>query len=225
MMMMVTVRRRVTCDLLVLALFCCCCCFSVCGAAAPVVQSPAAQEEEEGYVDVLCPGKDGKLRWRLPDESGWRECARRPKEADESGDDCARLCIEAWEAFSDSEFLEMCTSVGDQSNVMFQMAFETSGDLKNCTSATAPNDVRATAPGPSGTDGQAQGGVGGRPGEAAEAPNEKPPEPTEKGGSDPTTSETVNAIPPKSNESAAQSVQRAATTRPRKLPTIIMLPN
>ncbi|EKF27502.1 surface antigen TASV, putative,hypothetical protein, partial [Trypanosoma cruzi marinkellei] len=210
MMMMVTVRRRVTCDLLVLALLCCCCCFSVCGATVTDVQSPAAQEEEEGYVDVLCPGKDGKLRWRFPDESGWRECASNIKGAPESGDDCARLCIEAWEAFSDSGFVEMCIYGGDQSNVVLPMAFETSGDLKNCASATAPNDVRATAPAPSGTDGQAPGSVGGQPGETGETPNENSPEPTVNSGSDTTTNKNVNAIPPKSNESAAQSVQRGS---------------
>ncbi|KAF8284988.1 Trypomastigote, Alanine, Serine and Valine rich protein (TASV), subfamily C [Trypanosoma cruzi] len=202
-MMMVTVRRCVACDLLVLALLCCCC-LSVCRAAAPEVHSTAASKTILVEVDVLSAETDGKLRWRLPDEKDWRKCARRPRRSPESGDDCTRLCDEAWDIYDDPDIIEMCIFDSDPNNAAFQMKFETHGDLKNCSLGEAPNIDRVTAEGVR----QAESGVEGSPGDSAESPRNKLPDPTAKRRPDPTTSETVTASPLTSTEGAIQSRQR-----------------
>ncbi|PBJ72050.1 putative surface antigen TASV, putative,mucin-like glycoprotein [Trypanosoma cruzi] len=219
-MMMVTVRRCVACDLLVLALLCCCCCLSVCRAAASGVRSTIASTTILVEVEVLSAETDGKLRWRLQDEKDWRKCARRPEEAPESGDDCTRLCDEAWGIYDDPDIIELCIFGSDPNNAAFQMKFETHGDLKNCSLGETPSIDRVTAggaqhlagaaPAVASADGvrQAEGGVEVSPGDLAEALRDKLPDPTAKRRPDPTTSETVTASPLTSTEGAIQSRQR-----------------
>ncbi|PWV20497.1 Trypomastigote, Alanine, Serine and Valine rich protein (TASV), subfamily A [Trypanosoma cruzi] len=224
-MMMVTVRRCVACDLLVLALLCCCC-LSVCRATASGVRSTVASTIILVEVEVLSAETDGKLRWRLPDEEDWRKCAKKPGRTPESGDDCTRLCDEAWGIYDDPDINEMCIFGSDPNNAAFQMKFETHGDLKNCSLGEAPNTDRVTAGGAQhlagaappvastapavSADGvrQAESGAEGSPGDSAEAPRNKLPDPTAKRRPDPTTSETVTASPLTSTEGAIQSRQR-----------------
>ncbi|KAF8301313.1 hypothetical protein TcYC6_0055150 [Trypanosoma cruzi] len=98
----------------------------------------------------------------------------------------------------------MCIFDSDPNNAAFQMKFETHGDLKNCSLGEAPNIDRVTAEGVR----QAESGVEGSPGDSAEAPRNKLPDPTAKRRPDPTTSETVTASPLTSTEGAIQSRQR-----------------
>ncbi|EKF26062.1 surface antigen TASV-A8, putative,surface antigen TASV, putative [Trypanosoma cruzi marinkellei] len=135
MMMMVTVRRRVACDLLVLALLCCCLPVSV--AATPGLNSTAAPAKPLLDVVVLCPGQDGKLRWRIPGDE-WRKCAKKPGEADGDNGNCARLCNFAGDIYNEPEITSLCASANDTRVIAFHMSFMELVGLTNCTLGEAP---------------------------------------------------------------------------------------
>ncbi|EKF39765.1 surface antigen TASV, putative,mucin-like glycoprotein, putative [Trypanosoma cruzi marinkellei] len=160
MMLMVTVRRRVACDLLVLALLCCCCCLSVSGAATPNVGFSAPPVKT--YVDVLvsCPGKDGKLRWRLVTEEdyelywpfyteeGWNKCPKKLGEVDQDNDERARLCVVAGDMFERDRINKaLCRPPGKWVEFSFQMTFATYGNLTGSSVAATENNDRAAAGG------------------------------------------------------------------------------
>ncbi|PWU98369.1 Trypomastigote, Alanine, Serine and Valine rich protein (TASV), subfamily B [Trypanosoma cruzi] len=197
MMMMVTVRRRMVCDQLFLVLLCCCCCLSVCGTAVP--------EKTLMIVHVSCSRTDGKLRWRLPNETGWRNCSNKPAEGGGGEDDCALVCIAAGYVYKDAENNELCAPGGGPSVVWTGIGIFLSENVKNCSSVAAPAAAVV---------GQTQSGVGSPPGEAAEAP-QKSPEHTDEGGSYPSLNENFAVSPLTStdtNEHVASAPEASSQT-------------
>ncbi|EAN93901.1 hypothetical protein Tc00.1047053511861.120 [Trypanosoma cruzi] len=193
MMMMVTVRRRVVCDQLVLVLLCCCCCLSVCGTPVPAKTLMS--------VHVSCSRTDGRLGWRLPNETGWRKCANKPAEGGGGEDECALVCIAAGYVYKDAENPRPCVPDGGPTDVWTGIGMRLSENVKNCSSAAAPTATVA---------GQAQSGVGSPPGEAAEAP-QKSPEHTDEGGSYPSLSEHVASAPEASSQTPSSPSGGTAT--------------
>ncbi|KAF5214500.1 Trypomastigote Alanine Serine and Valine rich protein (TASV) subfamily C [Trypanosoma cruzi] len=206
-MMMVTLRRRVMCDLLILALLCCCCCLSVCGTAVPA--------KTFLFVAFSCPGTDGKLSWRLRGEEEWKKCPKKPGEVDQDNDERARVCVAGGDfyEYSKKRAREFCRPPSDRVEFLFEIEFATYENLSSSSSATAQNNDREATDGAQQLQsqpqagkaapaamaaapttpvvGQAQSGVVSPPREATEAPQKKLPEQTAEDGPAPMLSENI----------------------------------
>ncbi|EKF29017.1 surface antigen TASV, putative,hypothetical protein, partial [Trypanosoma cruzi marinkellei] len=212
MMVMVTVRRRVACNLLVLALLCCCC-FSVCRAS-----DRHAEESATVGVVVSCPGTDGNLGWRLLNETSWRNCSKKPGEVNKANDDCEQVCVAAENFYQQYRVTKsLCIPfLSNQTYVAFGMNFSWK-EIENCSLAAEVKNTQhaanaaqqlpsqqaaaapAVAPAPAAV-GQAQSGAAPTPGKSSER--------TEKGDSGPLPIENGNAIPLTAAEGAVQSGKR-----------------
>ncbi|EKF27928.1 surface antigen TASV-A8, putative,surface antigen TASV, putative [Trypanosoma cruzi marinkellei] len=133
MMLMVTVRRRVACDLLVLALLCCCC-LAVCGGTTDSGTDSPASTVKNGWIgEFLCPGADGNLSWRFFGEKDWRKCPNKP--GDDDG--CALVCDVVGESYKRLEIVGLCTSGSNATGGESRMFFQLGNNTKNCSSTVA----------------------------------------------------------------------------------------
>ncbi|EKF28215.1 surface antigen TASV, putative [Trypanosoma cruzi marinkellei] len=133
MMLMVTVRRRVACDLLVLALLCCCC-LAVCGGTTDSGTDPPASTVKK-WMDgeFLCPGADGNLSWRFFGEEKWRKCPNKP--GDDDG--CALVCDVVGNSYENMRSVGLCTPGSNATGGESRMFFQLGNNIKNCSSTVA----------------------------------------------------------------------------------------